>query len=285
MNKSIFFVFLLASLFFHFGGYWISYWFSAEPKSRPLTDIVEVTVFPASEKKTEEKPLVGFAEPPKELLDDSLEALKKKADYLSEKVQRVTKESRAERFGLTQNRPRDTLQKRDSLSDSSQKNLENLLREGGDLSFNTQVRPPAPSPANPLDLAPSTFGRSLDNNVPLGQFTALNSDRHLFYSFYARVERMIRPRWEREVTRVVRTQIKPNQSPPRGGWSTRIDVILDSEGRLKKILLLKESGLNGFDLAAIDAFKQAHFFPNPPQEMINSEGLIVMKYSFTVFGY
>ncbi len=45
---------------------------------------------------------------------------------------------------------------------------------------------------------------------------------------------------------------------------------------------MKESGLKSFDQAAVQAFAQARMFPNPPEDMIESDGLIHLKYSFQV---
>ena len=45
---------------------------------------------------------------------------------------------------------------------------------------------------------------------------------------------------------------------------------------------MKESGIPHFDAAAVNAFLDARIFPNPPQEMIQEDGLIHIKFGFTV---
>jgi hypothetical protein len=47
--------------------------------------------------------------------------------------------------------------------------------------------------------------------------------------------------------------------------------------------MLKGSGIQGFDDAAKNAFLKAGFFPHPPREIINEDGLIILKYIFTVY--
>ena len=139
------------------------------------------------------------------------------------------------------------------------------------------------SEPNPLDMAPSTFGNNLNNKIEVGNFTALNTDRHLFYSFYARIEEVIRPSWEDSILTQSQRMSVTSPLKPKGGWSTRIDVILNPDGKLIKVILLKSSGIDGFDQAPIQAFQRASFFPHPPKEIVNEDGVIVLKYVFTVF--
>lgn len=231
---------------------------------------------------TTEAPPIRFADSPKELLDDSLDALRKKADFLSERVQRVKKEMRANLFGLTKNRqnlPSPSAVSQVNHSIGSDKPLDTQSKEG-DFQVNVSRNG---SNSKPIDLNPSTFGNQLNKKVEIGQFTALNTDRHLFYSFYARIEEMIRPSWEDRVSLEFQKLNNANALRPKGGWITRLDVVLDSRGKLIKVVLLKSSGLEGFDIAAIDAFQKAGFFPNPPREIVNPEGIILLKYIFNVF--
>ncbi len=45
---------------------------------------------------------------------------------------------------------------------------------------------------------------------------------------------------------------------------------------------MKESGLRLFDISAVDAFKEASYFANPPPELVSPDGLIRLDYSFEV---
>jgi outer membrane biosynthesis protein TonB len=45
---------------------------------------------------------------------------------------------------------------------------------------------------------------------------------------------------------------------------------------------MKESGVVPFDASAVRAFQEAAVFPNPPQEMIQEDGFIHLKFAFTV---
>jgi len=45
---------------------------------------------------------------------------------------------------------------------------------------------------------------------------------------------------------------------------------------------MKESGATEFDRAALAAFQQARFFPNPPQELVEEDGMIHLRYDLEV---
>lgn len=287
-------LFILLSIFFHLSGYWGSFVISKSPLFRTPNKNQNIE-FNIVEKDSTDKdntlaPPIRFTEAPKELQDDSLDQLKKKVDLLSEKVQRVKKETRADLFGMTKNRwkqphvqktpptPTTTSSATNSRKDPSIDSLDGTLEQDLQKNSNSPV-----DKSNSLDPGLSTFGNQLKKDVDVGAFTALNTDRHLFYSFYSRIEDMIRPPWEDDASAEARRLHATNPLRPKGGWSSRIDVILNPEGKLIRVALLKSSGVKGFDNAAITAFQKADFFPHPPKGMVNEDGVIVLKYLFTVY--
>ncbi len=285
MIKHIIWLTILLSLFLHWSSYWGSSYISIEPgfiskqKKSIQVDIVEKSNSQQDQKMSTP---IRFTEAPKELIDDSLESLKKKVELLSEKAQRVKKESQAKLMGMTKNRWQNSLQKNKTPSPSeSEKNnwTKNLPK---DIDGVSDSSPREKKSVETLDPGLSTFGNQLDKKVEVGNFTALNTDYHLFGSFYSRVEEMIRPPWEDKVTEEVMRIKDLKLLRPKGGWSTRMDVILNPKGELQKVVLLKSSGIKGFDEAARIAFLKAGFFPHPPAGMVH-DGQIVLKYSFTVY--
>ena len=65
-------------------------------------------------------------------------------------------------------------------------------------------------------------------------------------------------------------------------WVTGIDIWITPDGRFHSAHIMKESGIKKFDTAAAAAFREAGMFPNPPQEMVEDDGYIHLKYSFNV---
>ncbi|PIS10273.1 MAG: energy transducer TonB [Bdellovibrio sp. CG10_big_fil_rev_8_21_14_0_10_47_8] len=201
--------------------------------------------------------------------------------FLSRQTQRVRQQTRALINGMTQNRaaqaPSQTKKARPDGNPMNQKNF--------DAFAPAYQKKPAAMAAQDLQLEQglSTIGEALPQEVAVGSFTALNTDRYLYYSFYARIEELIRFRWETAVRNAIDTT-PPDRfgSNIRGLWNTQIEVWLKPSGELHSVHLMKESGLKAFDQSAIQSFIQARVFPNPPKEMVESDGLIHVKYAFQV---
>lgn len=128
------------------------------------------------------------------------------ARFLSEKRQRVVLETQARESGKTQNRNSNIPRyQRELLENKIKEELQQISRDtDGDIVVN-----PKNSKDNenykPVELFPkeqymrSTVGESLPEDVSVGDFTALNTDQYQFYTFYARVEDLVRFRWETHV--------------------------------------------------------------------------------------
>ena len=62
-------------------------------------------------------------------------------------------------------------------------------------------------------------------------------------------------------------------------------VTLDKTGNLKRLVMLKHSGLEFMDNEARAAFKRAAPFVNPPKGLVNSDGLIERCLNFDFFWF
>jgi TonB family protein len=141
----------------------------------------------------------------------------------------------------------------------------------------------------PMDLAarsfqgdPSTTGEKLPSDIKFGSLTTLNTDRYLYYSFYARAEELIRFRWVRYVRAVIFSYQNSHNHPGPEKWATVIEIVLDSSGNFQRAILHSGSGLKGLDMAPIQAFREAKQIPHPPQEMVKEDGTIRILYEFNV---
>lgn len=270
MDRAFFAIFM--SLFIHFVLSWLIVNAPIPVSNKNETIVVEVLPPQKSKSQFETMPLVRQALIPDKLkVQESEDPLR----FWSKETVRVKEQTQAAKSGLTQNSSAQATarqqQKSDKkhLTDSSSKITDNSLAESENFF--------------PKAIGQSTIGEALPQEVKVGSFTALNTDRHLFYSFYARVEEKIRGTWEDQVYKTMRqTPAEKLQANVRSRWVTHLEVLVKPNGRLAKILTMKESGLTGFDQSAIQAFIQADYFPNPPKEMIQEDGFIHMKYSFTV---
>ncbi|WP_413575721.1 energy transducer TonB [Bdellovibrio sp. HCB290] len=208
------------------------------------------------------------------------------ARFLSEQRQRVLKEMQAADSGMTENRtntstlPKPTSEKN---KQQAQKKTEVDKTETDKDGYRAVDVAKELAAMNALNQGQSTTGEMLPTDVSIGSFTALNTDRYLFYSFYARIEELVRYRWESRVQTAI-NGMDPSMamSLSRRNWNTQVEFLLDKKGFLQKAIIMKESGIKNFDSAAVNAFREARVFPNPPQEMIEEDGFIHLRYTFTV---
>lgn len=282
VKKNVIWLSILGSLALHFSGYWgIGH---LKPFPTPLVEnkkrVVELEIMESPVTQDTPAP-IRLPETPKELLDDSLEALKNKAREFSDRTQRVKKEMRAAIASATKNRNNSQLAKTILQSKIQPLNSRSTGDSLGDLAG--QTLPSKTQTDLSLEMGVSSLESRLQNNIQVGKLTALNTDRHLFASFYNRIAEAIVPTWEDLVREEGRLLQNRHLIIPKEGWTTRLDVILSPKGEVHRVVVLKPSGIGGFDSAARVAFQRASYFPNPPKEMINPEGLIVLKYLFTVF--
>lgn len=108
-----------------------------------------------------------------------------------------------------------------------------------------------------------------------GEFTALNAKRYTYASFYNRIKKSIRFYWE------------PGPAMARIRWSgvtleTRIMVVIDGEGSLESVEVLKSCGYPIVDAAAIEAVRKSAPFYNVPSGLLDENGKLVDVWSFYI---
>ncbi len=215
--------------------------------------------------------------------------------FLSAQQQRVNQQTRAPLTGMTKNRTNEEVQPTSippaapplplpSPARPKQASHSNPRKKGGLDAFTPQYRTlPSRLQDRQMERGLSTVGEALPQDLAVGSLTALNTDRYLYYSFYSRIEELIRYRWENAV------RVALDRTPPErlgrtvsGNWMTNLEIWLKPNGEFHSAHLMKESGIRGFDQAAIQSFVQARLFPNPPKEIVEADGLIHLKYGFEV---
>lgn len=255
---------LFISLIAHIILSWLLYqvpssWLESEQKQKS----VEIEII--NQKEKDDRQVVRATSIPEaqKSLDEAL------ARFVSAQKQRVHLETKARDTGMTKNRTQNNFEK-----------LKRLTQTGKDVDG-----------YQPVDFTKalqekgiSTVGEALPIDLAVGSFTALNTDKYQFYSFYSRVEELVRFRWETKVREALTVFSRKNllARVAEKNWVTQAVFILSPEGRLQKIQMMKESGVSAFDQAATAAFQDVQIFPNPPREMVESDGFIHLKYGFNV---
>jgi hypothetical protein len=206
---------------------------------------------------------------PEELLTDN-----GKARFLSGSKKRVKKETRAAKSGITKN-----AFARKSPKKRRKRKVKPSQSSGSGISMR------APLMTESTRVTPLSFSQTNEyiRDVPVGAITALNTDQHIYYSFYSRFMKKLRYSWEKNLAQSLQ-QVKKRRALPkkRVEWHTRVALRLDPKGYLKDIWLTHKSGKDEFDWAAINAFRHSAPYINPPKGMIQDDGMIHLEQQFVL---
>jgi TonB family protein len=115
-------------------------------------------------------------------------------------------------------------------------------------------------------------------DVDDGEETALNSKKWRFASFFNRVKRQVAEHWHPE--EAYRRRDPTGAVYGRQNRYTELRIQLKPDGRLANVALAQPSGLEFLDDEAIEAFKEAQPFPNPPRQLVESNGVINFRFGF-----
>ena len=123
----------------------------------------------------------------------------------------------------------------------------------------------------------------LPPELEIGDMVALNTDQNIYYSFYRRMaEKVVWPWAQNVVQGFERLKHRGELGGTNKSWVTIIEVLLDKNGVVVAVEPLQLAGDSDMDNAPIRAFKVAKNFPNPPDEMVDDDGYIRIRYRFVV---
>jgi TonB family protein len=151
---------------------------------------------------------------------------------------------------------------------------------GGVPSPSTSGAPPALLPSD-QQLARAIGSGTQDylKDIDEGDETALNAKKWKFASFFNRVKQQVRDHW--------RPAEEYRRRDPTGSIYgqkdryTLLRVQLKPDGSLANVALENPSGIEFLDDEAIEAFKQAQPFPNPPKQLVDGDsGMINFRFGF-----
>lgn len=123
----------------------------------------------------------------------------------------------------------------------------------------------------------------LPPELEIGDMVALNTDQNIYYSFYRRMaEKVVWPWAQNVVGGFERMKRRGELGGTNKSWITIIEVLLDKNGAVIAVEPLQLAGDGDMDNAPIRAFKMAKNFPNPPNDMVDEDGYIRIRYRFVV---
>jgi TonB family protein len=118
--------------------------------------------------------------------------------------------------------------------------------------------------------------------LPLSDFTHLNTTEYKYYGFYHRIRQKLEQFWGRSIYEKAQQMVKEGRRLPAGQEVvTALEITLNSQGKVLSIRIMGTSGVKELDEAAVESFNQAGPFPNPPQDLI-VEGKVKIEWGFVV---
>lgn len=119
-------------------------------------------------------------------------------------------------------------------------------------------------------------------DIDPGIETHLNAREFKYYSYYNRIRKQLSQYWEPKVREKMMKMFRTGRAPASTGQDriTKLMIVLNNQGRLMKVQLLSDSGVSDLDDAAIEAFRAAAPFPNPPKGIVEDDGTVKIRWDF-----
>ncbi len=219
--------------------------------------------------------------------DKSVNEEKPLDDYkLSKNDQNILQETKASKNGAFQNRkntqeaPNKKAQPQ-TQAQKKQKTLDNLKPSLYSTDYTASKMAPPPEPA--MSGAEVSQNDDYLKDVVAGAETLLRTREFVYYSYYNRIKSKLRQHWEPRIKqKIVKILRKGRRIASTNDKITRLVITLDQHGELKRIQVKNASGYNDLDDAAIEAFKAAAPFPNPPTGLVTGQGEVEIPWDFVL---
>ncbi len=113
--------------------------------------------------------------------------------------------------------------------------------------------------------------------------TQLNTKEYMYYGYYTRIRQQLNQWWQPKVKeKVTKLMSQGRTIASEQNKNTKLIIVLDNEGQLVTVQVLGASGVRELDDAAVEAFRKAAPFPNPPKGIVDLDGTIKIRWDFIV---
>jgi TonB family protein len=117
------------------------------------------------------------------------------------------------------------------------------------------------------------------NEVTPANQTELNTRAAPFAQFIAHMHRQIHEKWAFGfLTQMDASFRDSNMNDLK--LVAKLEIVLDGEGKVDKISMVRTSGVTGFDVAAINSVYEAAPFPTPPTAILSGNGKVYIHWKF-----
>lgn len=121
-------------------------------------------------------------------------------------------------------------------------------------------------------------------DVDVGLETVLNTREFKYYSYYTRIRKQLSQHWEGRVRDKLSKLFREGRAPAATNQDriTKLMIVLNDKGTLVRVQILSDSGIRDLDDAAIEAFRAAAPFPNPPKGIVEGDGTVKIRWDFVL---
>lgn len=219
------------------------------------------------------------------------------AKYLSQFDQKVVKETKAKNTGKFNNQAAQGLIKKGAQTNLSEKDHAEKKEKGsklsptGDLAFQDKFSPKM----DWTDLAKKNQDRGVEvpgdisktsdylKDKEEGPQTLLSTREFVYYTYFNRIKSQIQQQWEPRIKGKISKMFSQGRTIASSkDRITKLLIVLNAKGTLVKVQVVNESGIEDLDDAAIEAFKAAAPFPNPPAGIVEKDGKIKIQWDFVL---
>lgn len=233
----------------------------------------------------------------KQIVDQDLPESKEAANtrFMSEKNQIVEKQTVARNRGEFKNAQSDkkagtkgekqSLEKTAEAKDAALKNLFSQYDPAEGMKRQQELyKPQAAGEGGQNGQGEVSQTQDYIKDVDQGLQTLLNTREFKYYSYYSRIRKQLAQHWEGEVRERLSKMFREGRSPAATSQDriTKVIVVLNSAGTLVRVQLLADSGVKDLDDAAIEAFRAAAPFPNPPAGIVEEDGTVKIRWDFVL---
>ncbi len=147
-----------------------------------------------------------------------------------------------------------------------------------------KIQPPQvqqPGDEGQSDLPSSTDDHLKD--VEIGMQTMLSTREFVYFSYYSRIKERIRQHWEPTIRSKVKMIFRQGRTIASAkDHVTQVVIVLNPAGELVRVEVVSPSGIELLDDAAVEAFRAAQPFPNPPKGLVDEDGTIKIRWDFVL---
>lgn len=196
-----------------------------------------------------------------------------KADFLSAKNNKVAKQTIAKNKGEFKNAPTKTKGQQPTPT-ALAKNLFPSYHQDG---LFKKMNESANAGGGPEQSQTDDYVKGVDE----GFQTMLNAKEFKYYTYYNRIRRQLSQFWEPKVKEKMTNLVRQGRNVASNQERvTKLLIVLNSVGTLMKVQVLSDSGIQDLDDAAIEAFRAAAPFPNPPKGIVENDGTVKIRWDF-----